>query len=136
MNPRRSSRQRIAPTRLGYDGNQGAGYFVKPSAWIFPECGLRPPPLAYKPTPSDPDTLSYDEAMSDVEHLDKWMQAAAAEIESLEKNATWIETTKENAKSRILPGTWVFRRKRTPDGEISKNETRYYVRGDLEEGEP
>ena len=35
-----------------------------------------------------------------------------------------------------MPGTWVFRRKRTPDGEISKYKARYCVRGDLEEGEP
>jgi Reverse transcriptase (RNA-dependent DNA polymerase) len=64
------------------------------------------------------------------------MAAAAAEIASLEKNGSWIETQTANAKSRILPGTWVFKRKRTPDGEISKYRARYCVRGDLEEGEP
>jgi Reverse transcriptase (RNA-dependent DNA polymerase) len=64
------------------------------------------------------------------------MAAAAAEITSLEKNGTWTETETANAKSRILPGTWVFKRKRTPDGEISKYKARYCVRGDLEEGEP
>ena len=37
------------------------------------------------------------------------------------------------AKTRILPGTWVFRRKRTPDGTISKYKARYCVRGDLQE---
>ena len=135
-NPRRSSRQRQAPTRLGYDGNQGLGYFVQPCAWIFTECGLPSPPLALKVSPSDPDTLSYDEAMSDLPNLSKWMAAAAAEIASLEKNGTWIETQTANAKSRILPGTWVFKRKRTPDGEISKYKARYCVRGDREEGEP
>ncbi|KAI2492300.1 hypothetical protein MHU86_22273 [Fragilaria crotonensis] len=85
---------------------------------------------------SDPDTLTYDEAMSDEPNLSKWMAAAAKEIASLEKNKTWIETEISNAKSRILPGTWVFKRKRTPDGVISKYKARYCVRGDLEEGEP
>jgi len=135
--PRRSTRNRSAPTRLGYDGKQGSGYFVEPSAWIFPECGLLPPPLALKVTPSDPDTLSFDAAMSDTpQNVSKWMEAAAKEIASLEKNGTWFEVDMSVAKTRILPGTWVFRRKRTPDGEISKFKARYCVRGDLEEGEP
>ena len=135
--PRRSGRNRSAPNRLGYDGKQGAGYFVEPSAWIFPECGLLPPPLALKVAPSDPDTLSYEAAMSDTpQNVVRWMEAAAKEIASLEKNGTWFEVDMSVAKTRILPGTWVFRRKRTPDGEISKFKARYCVRGDLEEGEP
>lgn len=135
--PRRSTRQRVAPTRLGYDGHQGRGYFADPSAWVFPECGLLPPPLVLKATPTDPDTLSYDAAMSDTPvNVSKWMEAAAKEIASLEKNGTWIEVDISTAKTRILPGTWVFRRKRTPDGQISKFKARYCVRGDLEEGEP
>ena len=134
--PRRSTRQRIAPTRLGYDGNQGRGYVANPYAWIFTENGLLPPPIANKATPSDPDTLTYDEAMSDVDNVDKWMEAAAKEIASLEKNGTWIEVETSTAKTRVLPGTWVFRRKRTPDGQISKYKARYCVRGDLEDGEP
>ena len=135
--PRRSTRQRTAPARLGYDGQQGRGYVVEPGAWLFPECGLLPPPLAFKATPSDPDTLTYDEAMSDkASNVTKWMEAARKEIESLEKNGTWIEVDASNAKTKILPGTWVFRRKRTPDGEISKYKARYCVRGDLEDGEP
>ena len=135
--PRRSTRQRNAPSRLGYDGQQGRGYLVEPSAWLFPECGLMPPPLAMKATVSDPDTLSYEAAMADSpENIIKWREAARKEIASLEKNGTWIDVEVTNAKTRILPGTWVFRRKRTPDGEISKFKARYCVRGDLEEGEP
>jgi hypothetical protein len=75
------------------------------------------PSAGYKTTPSDPDLLSYYNAMSDAPHVDKWMRAAAIEIDSLEKNETWIETKTENAKTCILPGTWVYKRKRTPDGE-------------------
>ena len=38
------------------------------------------------------------------------------------------------AKTCILPGTWVFRQKRCPDGTIKKYKARYCVRGDLQEG--
>ena len=83
--PRRSSCQRKeAPFCLGYNGQQGAGYCVDPSAWIFQECGFQGPPLAFKAFLSDPATLSYDEAMSDEPNLSKWMTAAAKEIKSLE----------------------------------------------------
>jgi hypothetical protein len=93
--------------------------------------------VAYKNTPSDPDILSFDEAMSDTPRIDKWMRAAAIETNrSLERNKTWIKTKTENAKTRILPCTWVFKRKLTPDGEISKYKARYCVRGDVKEGEP
>lgn len=91
-------------------------------------------PRIYKAAASDPDTLSYDQAMADVDR-DEWIKAATAEIRSLEEHGTWREVPKSAAKSRILPGTWVFRRKRTPEGVIKKYKGRYCVRGDLQEGE-
>ena len=91
-------------------------------------------PNVYKASVSDPDTLSYDEAMRDSNKPD-WMAAATLEINNLSQKGTWIEVPKSQAKSRILPGTWVFRRKRNPDGTIKKFKGRYCVRGDLEEGE-
>jgi hypothetical protein len=126
--PRRSVRIRTAPQRLGS--------FASPSAWIFEENGIILSPTAFKAAASDPDTLSFDQAMSDIEHVTKWMEAAAKEVASLEKNGTWKEVSILEAKTKILPGTWVFRRKRSPDGEITKYKARYCVRGDLEEGEP
>ena len=83
---------------------------------------------------SDPDTLSYDEAMRDKD-LTKWQAAASKEIRELEEKGTWVEVQQSEATTRILPGTWVFKRKRTPDGEISKFKARYCVRGDLQESE-
>ena len=137
--PRRSTRNRSAPLRLGYDGQQGHGYNAELNGisleWLYnevAECPL-PPPTSYKASASDPDTLSFIEAMNDVENFEKWMNAANDEIQSLEKNGTWKEVSISEAKTRILPGTWVFRRKRTPDGTISKYKARYCVRGDLQE---
>ena len=91
-------------------------------------------PFAFKAASSDPDTLSYDEAMRDVD-ADKWLDAAESEIHSLERQGTWVEVPINEAQSKILPVTWVFRRKRTPDGQIKKYKARYCVRGDLQEGE-
>ena len=89
----------------------------------------------YKASNSDPDTLSYDDAMSDVDK-DMWRKAALKEILALEEKGTWIEVSINDAPSNetILPGTWVFRRKRTPDGTIKKFKGRYCVRGDLQVG--
>ena len=137
--PRRSTRNRSAPLRLGYDGQQGHGYNAELDGtsleWLFNEVAEcpSPPPSSYKASASDPDTLSFIEAMNDIENFEKWMNAANDEIQSLEKNGTWKEVSISEAKTRILPGTWVFRRKRTPDGTISKYKARYCVRGDLQE---
>jgi len=129
--PRRSTRLRKPPTHLS-----PGGYMTSPKIYnaSFEQRELNDP-TCFKATASDPDTLSFDEAMSeDQQSVEKWKHAAKLEIESLEQNGTWEEVLQSSAGSRILPGTWVFRRKRTPDGEISKYKARYCVRGDLEEG--
>jgi len=73
--------------------------------------------------------------MFNADEMSRWMEAAQKEIASLEEKGTWDEVDQSEAKTKILPGTWVFRRKRTPDGEISKYKARYCVRGDLQEGD-
>jgi hypothetical protein len=89
--------------------------------------------FAFKATASDPDTLSYDQAIHDVDH-DKWMKSAMDEITALTEKETWVEVPHSEATSRIIPGTWVFRRKRSPDGTVKKHKGRYCVRGDLQDG--
>ena len=56
--------------------------------------------------------------MQDPVHRSKWMDAAQAEISALEAKGTWVEMPISDSKSKILPGTWVLRVKRSPDGEI------------------
>ena len=87
---------------------------------------------AFKASVGDPDTLSWDQAMNDTDNLDKWMAAALKEISALEEHGTWLLDDQQNATSKILPGTWVFKRKRAPDGTITKYKARYCVRGDLQ----
>jgi hypothetical protein len=91
-------------------------------------CGIYVAPV------SDPDTLSYQEAMRASDN-DEFKQAAKKEIADLAKQDTWKIMKKSEAKGKILPGIWVFRRKRNPgSGEITKYKGRYTVRGDLQEG--
>jgi Reverse transcriptase (RNA-dependent DNA polymerase) len=83
---------------------------------------------------SDPDTLRYDEAMS-APDSSGFREAMQKEITSLVDQGTWTPTTKDEAHKAgktILPGTWTFKRKRTPEGEVKKLKARYCVRGDLQ----
>ena len=82
----------------------------------------------------DPDTLSYDEAMSDKDNIEEWMAAAQKEIKQLEEKGCWVECQKSEAEAKgikIIPCTWVFRIKRSPAGDIVKLKARICVRGDL-----
>ena len=76
--------------------------------------------IIFEASMSNPDTLSFEEAMPNVENIENRMRAAEAEIKLLEKNGTWEETPITDAKTQILPGTWVFHCKRVRDGTISK----------------
>ena len=82
---------------------------------------------------NNPDIFSYDEAMSS-EHREEWIKAAIAEIVALEKFGCWVEVPLDSATTKVLPGTWVFRVKRAPDGTFKKFKARYCIRGDLQEG--
>ena len=129
--PRRSSRTRSTPDRLTYHRRgtpATAAHFSSLFSTVNPSYGTA---LANAARSTDPDTLTFDEAMS--ENATDWMNAAEIEVQALENHGAWIEVPIEDATSRILPGTWVFRRKRTPDGSIRKLKGRYCVRGDLQE---
>ena len=81
----------------------------------------------YKAAASDPDTLTFDQAMADTERIEQWKAAAAKEIQGLVDNGTWIKEDIALATSKSLPGTWVFCLKRFPDGSINKFKARYCV---------
>ena len=137
--PRRISSRRTkgkAPSRLGYDGSGKAGFYAGYNAHFatyLSHSVASPSHAAFKARAvKDPDTLSYNDAMKSADK-DKWCEAAKLEITELEEKGTWKEVPMSEAKTKILPGTWVFRIKRKPSGEIKKYKARYCVRGDLEE---
>ena len=83
---------------------------------------------------SDPDTYTYKQAMNDADK-DKWIKAAKEEIKQLEAHGAWIEVDQSQAKGHALvPSTWVFKKKRSPDGEVKKHKARLCLRGDLMRG--
>ena len=84
---------------------------------------------------SDPDTLIYDQVLLDPD-IEEWKKSAYKEIKQLESKDTWVVVPTSEATSKILPGTWVFCRKRAPTGIITKFKARYCVRGDLQEDIP
>lgn len=92
-------------------------------------------PYAYAAPSSDPDTYTWQQCMEDEDHRDEWLEAALAEVRALEAHGTWEEVPESEATSKILPGTWVGRVKRRPDGTVIKRKMRYCVRGDLQEGD-
>jgi hypothetical protein len=71
--------------------------------------------------------------MADTKHVSKWRAAAETEIRNLERMGTWVEVPMAEATSKILPGTWAYRCRRSPDGEIKKNKALYCICRDLQE---
>ncbi|KAI2490134.1 hypothetical protein MHU86_24436 [Fragilaria crotonensis] len=73
--PRRSTRNRSAPVRLGYDGQQGHGYMAEfdgtSSNGYNKVAECLSPLSSYKASVSDPDTLSFAEAMADRDNIEK-----------------------------------------------------------------
>ena len=107
---------------------EGAPHF------IFMDSKVNPQQVEFmKASTKDPDTLSWDEAMSIPEEADRWREAALKEIRALESKRTWLERPESEATVRVIPGTWVFRRKRAPDGTITKFKARWVLRGDLQD---
>mgnify|MGYP000681102589 CR=1 FL=1 len=127
---RSSRRQRTAPQRYGYDGSQGFGYLSHFAAMHDFSSPFESGTHAYSAARRDPDTLTFEQAMSSPER-EQWIQAAEEEIRALTEHGTWAEVPMDQAKKKIVPTIWVFRRKRTPDGTIKKYKGRITVRGDL-----
>jgi hypothetical protein len=134
QSPRRSKRikteiVRTTASSLGHLTDDAA-YLVSTTAG-FNAMDL-PQPYAYQATKQkDPDTLTWDQAMSDSNHADDWKAAALKEIRELEAKGCWEEVPKTSAEGKIIPVVWVFRRKRSPDGQFRKFKARFCVRGDL-----
>ncbi|CAJ1937225.1 unnamed protein product [Cylindrotheca closterium] len=150
----RRSNKAQPPKRFGYNGRGPAGYnaplksqspetnnfYTYFSAYFnhsnidlehSHDCSFIPSSYKARAT-KDPDVFTYNEAVNGP-NSEKWTAAAKKEIEELEGKLTWIEVPMSKAKTKIIPGTWVFRVKRNPSGEMTKFKARYCVRGDLEE---
>ena len=62
---------------------------------------------AYVASASDPDTLTYDQAIRDVD-AEEWKAQMNKEITSLIAQGTWEVVRRSDARTQILPGTWTL----------------------------
>ena len=85
----------------------------------------------FKANKSDPDSPNLGEALRGP-HSEDFLEAMKSEIISLEEHDTWtvIRKTSVPEGANVLPGTWVFKIKRFPDGRYRKTKARFCVRGD------
>ena len=88
-------------------------------------------PLTYALTRNDEDSPTYWQAMSG-DDANEYRHAMATKITQLEKKGTWqiVDRFSIPDDVNVLPSTWVFKRKRLPDGTIRKYKARFCVRGD------
>ena len=89
-------------------------------------------PLTYALKWHDRDTPTYVQAMTG-EDADEYYLAMAKEVHQLEEKQTWqIVDHTSICDANVLPGTWVFKCKRLPNGTIRKYKARFCVRGDTQ----
>ena len=135
-----STRTQTAPIRWGYDETHGAGYkaistfcaFVADadhaqaySAFVAGDSSTKTydfrDPLVYQAsTRKDPDLPGYVEALTGPDH-EGFYEEMRQEIKELESKNTWtpiLHSEMQQHGHKALPSTWVFRRKRFPDGSI------------------
>ena len=80
---------------------------------------------------STPDLPSAHDALNGPD-ADKYIEAMKKEIKQLEEKDTWLIVDRASLPegANVLPGTWAFRRKRSPDGTVKSHKARFCVRGD------
>ena len=89
-------------------------------------------PFAFASKVDADDSPKFHEAMSSPDR-EGFIEAMHLEIQQLESLNAWAVVNRSKAISegrRILSSTWVFKRKRYPDGRIKKLKARICVRGD------
>jgi hypothetical protein len=92
-------------------------------------------PLLFKSQIDALDNPRYREVAS-LDHEDPesqlWKEAMNKELQQLHDKGTYEIVAKATIEGKIIPTTWVFKRKRLPDGTIYKYKARLCIRGDLQ----
>ena len=96
--------------------------------------GLLQSPFALKAKATkDPDLPTLKESLTGP-HAEHFWTAMDAEIASLEGKDTWevVDRSSIPPGTKVIPGTWVQRIKRLPNGQLNKHKSRYCCRGDIQ----
>jgi hypothetical protein len=94
-------------------------------------------PAALKASKKDPDSPSFQEAMTGP-YREQFLEAMRVEVSELESHKCWdvVAATVVPEGAKVLPTMWVFKIKRFPDGQVHRFKARLVVRGDFQvEGE-
>ena len=84
--------------------------------------------LKAKAAASAADNPNWNQAMNS-EFANDWWKAAVKEIQTLEEMDAW-EVVDRPPDANIVGGTWAFKLKRYPDGQVKKFKARFCARGD------
>jgi hypothetical protein len=107
QSPRRLTRRSKAPEKLTYDVLGETNYLAflaqaAPSIAADPDLAF-----AYKANNTNPDLLSFEQAMAcEPAERQRWVDSAVEEIRKLESINCWEEVPTSEATTKILPGTW------------------------------
>jgi hypothetical protein len=90
-------------------------------------------PAALKASKKDPDSPSFQEAMTGP-YRDEFLEAMRTEVRELESHKCWdvVAATDVPEGAKVLPTMWVFKVKRFPDGRVRRFKARLVVRGDYQ----
>jgi hypothetical protein len=90
-------------------------------------------PAALKAAAKDPDSPSFQEAMTGP-YREEFLEAMRTEINELEAHNCWDVIAASNLPegAKVLPTMWVFKIKRFPDGRVRRFKARLVVRGDFQ----
>ena len=90
---------------------------------------MSPMILGAKSQASIEDNPTLQQAKSDPDEWPMFWDAMKKEIDTLTEMKSW-DIVERETHMNVLPGTWALKRKRRPDGSISKYKGRFCVRGD------
>lgn len=126
--PRRSTRARHIPRRFVQDADLKAQF-----AALFSTLATTTKNALYallshmaKVEPHEPTTLESALLQDDAK---QWKAGCDTEFGSLEGNKTWSLVNRPTDKRKILPGKWVFKRKRNAHGSVTRHKARWVVKG-------
>ena len=96
-------------------------------------------PLAFQAKVNDADSPTLREVLNmPLEERKLWWKAMYDELDQLLDKGTYEIVDRSEAiekNKQVVGSTWVFKRKRLPDGTIQKLKARFCVRGDLQKSD-
>ena len=124
--------ERLTPSLYRQTAVNSAILFTAPELLRENDLDETDPFVYNKSVKNDPDTLYWNEAMASP-HKRKFLAAMEDEVNSLVNKGTWSEELTQRIAEIVTPNQWVFRIKRTSDGDFKKFKARICLRGDLQE---